>query len=77
MRVMLEPTPKTDALAGDHLYAQVDQAAYRYQGQANVDQHPQHDHERQARFFETVAHHGLFFAAQTKFVQHGAGILGR
>ena len=77
MTQYLKPTPKADALAGDGLNTQVDQAAHHDQGQADVHQRPQHDHERHAWFFQTVAHHGVFFSAQTKFVQHGARILGR
>ena len=77
MSAMLKPTPKTNALASDSLHHGVDHAAHRDQGQTDVHQRPQHHHEGQAWFFQTVAHHGLFFSAQAKFVQHGARILGR
>jgi hypothetical protein len=77
MTQLLQPAPKPDALAGGGLYDQVDQAAQHDQGQAHVHQRPEHHHERHVWFFETVAHHGVFFSAQAEFVQHGARILGR
>ena len=76
MNLCLKPAPKTGAVAGDLLDQPVDQAADDQQGQAHVNKHPHHQHQREAGFFETMAHHGLGLAAKAKFVQHGARILG-
>jgi hypothetical protein len=72
----LEPTPKTGAIASDLLNQQVHPAAHHEQGQSKVHKHPPHQHQGQAWFFQAMAHHGFGLFAQTKFVQHGARILG-
>jgi hypothetical protein len=76
MALLLEPAPKTGAVARDLLNQHVNQAADGQQGQTHVHKHPQHKHEREAGFFQAMAHHGLGLSAKAKFVQHGAGILG-
>ncbi len=76
MALLLEPAPKTGAIARDLLNEQIHHAADGQQGQTHVHKHPQHQHQREARFFQAMAHHGLGLAAKAKFVQHGAGILG-
>jgi hypothetical protein len=76
MALLLEPAPKTGAIARDLLNQHVDQAADGQQGQTHVHKHPQHKHQREAGFFQAMAHHGLGLSAKAKFVQHGAGILG-
>jgi hypothetical protein len=76
MALLLEPAPKTGAVACDLLNQHVNQAADGQQGQTHVHKHPQHKHEREAGFFQAMAHHGLGLSAKAKFVQHGAGILG-
>ena len=76
MALLLEPAPKTGAIARDLLNQHVNQAADGQQGQTHVHKHPQHKHEREAGFFQAMAHHGLGLSAKAKFVQHGAGILG-
>ena len=76
MAQRLKPAPKTGATAGDLLNQHIHQAADGQQGQAHVHKHPQHQHQREAGFFQAMAHHGLSLAAEAKFVQHGARILG-
>ena len=76
MASCLKPAPKTGAVAGDLLDQQINQAADDQQGQPHIHKHPQHAHQREAGFFQAAAHHGLSLATKTKFVQHGAGILG-
>jgi hypothetical protein len=76
MALLLEPAPKTGAVARDLLNQHVNQAADGQQGQTHVHKHPQHKHECEAGFFQAMAHHGLDLSAKAKFVQHGAGILG-
>jgi hypothetical protein len=76
MALLLEPAPKTGAVARDLLNQHVNQAADGQQGQTHVHKHPQHKHEREAGFFQAMAHHGFGLSAKAKFVQHGAGILG-
>ena len=72
----LKPAPKTGAVAGDLLDQSINQTADDQQGQTHVNKYPQHTHQREARFFQTTAHHGLGLAAKAKFVQHNARILG-
>ena len=72
----LKPAPKTGAAACDLLDQQINQAADDQQGQAHIDKHPQHTHQREAWLFQAFAHHSLGLAAKAKFVQHGAEILG-
>lgn len=76
MALLLKPAPKTGAAARDLLNQQIHQAADQQQGQTHVHKHPQHKHQREAGFFQAMAHHGLGLAAKAKFVQHGARILG-
>jgi hypothetical protein len=76
MALFLEPAPKTGAIARDLLNQQINQTADGQQGQTHVHKHPQHKHQRQAWFFQTMTHHGLSLSAKAKFVQHGARILG-
>lgn len=76
MTQRLKPAPKTGAAARDLLNQQVHQTADDQQGQADIDKHPQDTHQREARFFQAMTHHGLGLAAQAKFVQHGVRILG-
>jgi hypothetical protein len=72
----LKPAPKTGAIACDLLNQHIHQAADGQQGQAHVNKYPQHEHQREAGFFQAMAHHSLGLAAKAKFVQHGARILG-
>ena len=76
MTLCLKPAPKTGAAACDLLNQHIYQAADDQQGQAYVHKHPKHTHEREARFFQAVTHHGLSLSTKAKCVQHGAGILG-
>ena len=76
MAQCLKPAPKTGAVARDLLNQHINQAADGQQGQTHVHKHPQHKHQREAGFFQAMAHHGLGLSAKAKFVQHGAGILG-
>ncbi|MEY4490563.1 MAG: hypothetical protein RLY41_369 [Pseudomonadota bacterium] len=78
MALCLKPAPKTGAVAGDLLNQQINQAADGQQWETYVHQHPQHQHQRETRFFQAMSHHGLGLAAKAKakFVQHGARILG-
>lgn len=76
MAFCLKPAPKTGAAARDLLDQQIHQAADDQQRQPRIHKHPQHKHQREAGFFQTVTHHGLGLSAKAKFVQHGAGILG-
>jgi hypothetical protein len=76
MALLLKPAPKTGAVARDLLNEQIDQAADGQQGQSHVHKHPQHQHQREAGFFQAMTHHGLCSAAKAKFVQHGVRILG-
>jgi hypothetical protein len=71
-----KPAPKTGAIARDLLDEQIYQTADGQQWQTHVNKNTQHKHQREARFFQTMTHHGLGLAAKAKFVQHGAGILG-
>ena len=72
----LKPAPKTGAVTRDLLNEQIHQATDSQQRQPYVHKHPQHKHQREAGFFQAVAHHGLSLAAKAKFVNHGARILG-
>jgi hypothetical protein len=76
MALLLEPAPKTGAVTSDLLNEQINHTADGQQGQAYVHKHPQHKHQREARFFQAMTHDGLGLSAKAKFVQHGAGILG-
>jgi hypothetical protein len=76
MAPCLKPTPKTGAVTRDLLNEQINQAADGQQRQTHVYQYPQHNHQREAGFFQAMTHHGLGLAAKAKFVQHGARILG-
>jgi hypothetical protein len=76
MAWLLKPAPKTGAIARDLLNQQINQAADEQQGYTHVHKHPQHKHQREAGFFQAMAHHGLGLSAKAKFVQHGARILG-
>ena len=76
MALLLEPAPKTGAVARDLLNQHINQAADGQQGQTHVHKHPQHKHQCETGFFQAMTHHGLGLSAKAKFVQHGAGILG-
>ena len=76
MAPCLKPAPKTGAVARDLLNQQVHQTAHHDEGQAYVNQRPQHQHEGRAWLIQAIAHHGLGLFAKAKFVQHGARILG-
>jgi hypothetical protein len=76
MALLLEPAPKTGAIACDLLNQHINQAADDQQRQAHVHKHPHDKYQREAWFFQAVTHHGLGLSAKAKFVQHGAGILG-
>jgi len=76
MVLCLKPAPKTGATACDLLNEQINQAADDQQRQAHIHKHPQHEHQREAGFFQAMTHHGLSLAAKAKFVQHGVRILG-
>ena len=76
MAQCLKPAPKTGAVAGDLLDQQINQAADDQQWQTHVHKHPQHKYQCEARFFQTIAHHGFGLSAKAEFVQHGVEILG-
>ena len=76
MAQSLKPAPKTGAVARDLLNEQIYQAADDQQRQTHIHKHPQHKHQREAGFFQTMTHHGLGLSAKAKFVQHGVRILG-
>jgi hypothetical protein len=76
MAQCLKPAPKTGAVARDLLNQQVHHAAHCEQGQPDVNENPPHKHQGQAWFFQAMAHYGFSLLAKTKFVQHGARILG-
>lgn len=76
MAQLLKPAPKSGAMTCDQLNQSIDHAADEQQGQAHIDKHPQHKHQRESWFFQTMTHHSFGLSAKAKFVQHGAGILG-
>jgi hypothetical protein len=75
MALCLKPAPKTGAVACDLLNEQIHYAADSQQGQTHVHKHPQHKHQRETGFFQSMTHHGLGLSAKAEFVQHGARIL--
>ena len=76
MAPCLKPAPKPGAVTCDLLNQQVHQAAHDEQGQSDINKYPQDKRQGQARLFQAMAHHNFSLFAQTKFVQHGARILG-
>jgi len=77
-RVLLklsEPTPKTCTGSGGVLDKKIDHTSYKQQWQTQVNKNPKHHPQGQARFFQTMSHHGLVLFALGVGFEH-AEILG-